>query len=386
MNTINKHELIELSAAHASPSVSIYLPTVRAGRETGQNIIRFKNLVASVEGQLQTDVYRKLDGSAAVLHDLKRLLEDSLFWHHQADGLALFAQPGRLVYFRLPVRFRELAVVTRRFHLKPLMPLLYSSGIFFILALSGGWVQVFQGTRERVHEIEFEDLPQPPGKHIEEEVQKAEVGSHTRTPSHHGRRDAGFYGPGQTEASARRRFGPYLKRLARAVDKRLEPHDAPLVVAGPEHFIPIYRDFNTYPHLMEQFVTGHPAGLAEQELHRRSWEIVRPHFEHKVEAAIGRYQELRGRNNSLATDDLETAIIGAYNSRVETLFVPVGVQLWGAYDRDHNRPVLHEQHHPDDQDLFDFAAIRTLLNGGMVYAVDPDAIPGGGHVAAILRF
>jgi hypothetical protein len=34
----------------------------------------------------------------------------------------------------------------------------------------------------------------------------------------------------------------------------------------------------------------------------------------------------------------------------------------------------------------DFAALHTLLNGGTVYAVAPEQVPGNAPVAAVLRY
>ena len=45
---------------------------------------------------------------------------------------------------------------------------------------------------------------------------------------------------------------------------------------------------------------------------------------------------------------------------------------------------LHEQPRPGDEDLLDFAAVQSLLNGGTVYAVAADEVPGDGNLAALL--
>lgn len=47
---------------------------------------------------------------------------------------------------------------------------------------------------------------------------------------------------------------------------------------------------------------------------------------------------------------------------------------------------LHPEPEPDDEDMLDFAAIHTLLNGGKVYAVKPDQVPNGAPAAAIFRY
>lgn len=47
---------------------------------------------------------------------------------------------------------------------------------------------------------------------------------------------------------------------------------------------------------------------------------------------------------------------------------------------------LHPEPEPDDEDLLDFAAVYTLLNGGTVYALAPEDLPTSAPAAAIFRF
>lgn len=68
------------------------------------------------------------------------------------------------------------------------------------------------------------------------------------------------------------------------------------------------------------------------------------------------------------------------------MFVAVGQQQWGRFDPQSDTVQLHEQEQPGDEDLLDFAAIHTLLNGGTVFAVQPDHVPGQSLVAAIFRY
>ncbi len=84
--------------------------------------------------------------------------------------------------------------------------------------------------------------------------------------------------------------------------------------------------------------------------------------------------------------DLEDIVRGAYHGRVEVLFVALGVQRWGFFDSATDSVRLHDTAEPGDEDLLDFAAIQTLLNGGSVYAVEPENVPDDRRVAAILRY
>ena len=68
------------------------------------------------------------------------------------------------------------------------------------------------------------------------------------------------------------------------------------------------------------------------------------------------------------------------------LFVAIGVQRWGSFDPDTDAVHWHDKAEPGDEDLLDFAAIQTFLNGGTVYAVEPENVPDDRHLAAIFRY
>jgi hypothetical protein len=60
--------------------------------------------------------------------------------------------------------------------------------------------------------------------------------------------------------------------------------------------------------------------------------------------------------------------------------------MWGEFDPDAMTVDLHPEPEPDDEDMLDFAAIHTLLNGGTVYAVEPEQVPDKALAAAIFRY
>jgi hypothetical protein len=68
------------------------------------------------------------------------------------------------------------------------------------------------------------------------------------------------------------------------------------------------------------------------------------------------------------------------------LFVAVGVQQWGIFNPGSNIVDLHSEAELGDEDLLDAAAVHTVLNGGTVYAVEPNQVPDGVQIAAIFRF
>jgi len=78
--------------------------------------------------------------------------------------------------------------------------------------------------------------------------------------------------------------------------------------------------------------------------------------------------------------------MAAHHGRVDVLFVALGIQVWGAIDLSTNTVHEHEDHEPGDEDLLDLAAIQTILNGGIVYAVEPEQVPDHAPLAAVFRY
>jgi hypothetical protein len=93
MDVIRRTDLERLALRGAGPSVSLFLPTHRAGPEVQQAPIRLKNLLREATRALQADGV-KAPMVHAVLAPLQRLVNDGLFWQYQSDGLALSSRPG----------------------------------------------------------------------------------------------------------------------------------------------------------------------------------------------------------------------------------------------------------------------------------------------------
>ena len=119
----------KLSVHTGKPCVSLFMPAFRAGRDTEQNPIRFKNLVKEAENRLSASGIRPAE-IQDLLKTARSLVDDPLFWQRQGDGLAVFLTEGLTKMYRLPVAFHESAVTGRRFNLTPLLPYFAGEGRF----------------------------------------------------------------------------------------------------------------------------------------------------------------------------------------------------------------------------------------------------------------
>ncbi len=369
--------------------VSIFMPTIRtAGPEIEQEPIRLKNLLKSAEESL-VDLGMRHSKALELLQPVQEL-DTSDFWLHQSDGLAIFYSPGVFRYYRLPLHFEELVVVSNHFHIKPLLPLLTSNGQFYVLALSQKDIRLLQCTRDRATEIDLKHVLPNLAEVLKFEKPERQVQSHLGTPgAASGRRGSRggatiFHGHGAGDEDEKENLRLYCHRVDEALQPLLHGDRTPLVLAAVEYLLPIYQEANTYPCLLDTAVTGNPEMLSAAELREQAWVIVQPYFLQAQQAAADRYRQLAGTGQT--SKDVREIVSAAYYQRVDCLFVAIGLQQWGTFEPDTNTVELHASAEPGDEDLLDFAATHTFLNGGIVYAVETENLPDESHLAAIFRY
>ena len=106
MDVLNKTELEQLMLNKQQNCVSIYLPTHQTGAEIQQDPIRLKNQLKEAEILLSAQGV-STRGVQTMLEPASTLLQDSGFWQHQSDGLAIFLSSNGVRLFRLPLNFPD---------------------------------------------------------------------------------------------------------------------------------------------------------------------------------------------------------------------------------------------------------------------------------------
>jgi hypothetical protein len=387
MDLLSKDDLGTLLETPSGWHVSIFMPMIQRGAETQQNPIRCKTLLRQAEEQLLANGLRPPEAQALV-QPVQQLLANRVFWQRQSHGLALFLAPHLFRAYSVPLPFDELVVVARRFHVKPLLPLVSGDGHFFVLALSQKEVRLLRGTRYSISEVELTGVPQGVAEALRyEDIEKK--GHHY--PGSQGRPAGGVsplagHGVGIEDATHEPNDAilRYFQQVDTGLRAFLRDEHAPLVLAGVGYLLPIFRRANTYPYVLEAGITGNPEGLRPEELREQAWSIVQPHFQRTEDSAAAQYRQLVGTGR--AASDINTIVTAAYDGRIDTLFVAMSVQQWGVFHAETRTVEAHQAAVAGDEDLLDVAATYTLLKRGTVYAVDPEQLPDRSPAAAILRY
>jgi hypothetical protein len=387
MSFLSEDDLKALLENGSAVSVSLYMPTYHRGSETQQNTIRFKNLIRQAEVQLQE--YGLSQAEITTFLQRAHKLDREEFWQSQNEGLVILMGQDFFRYFCLPLKFAELVVVSDRLHLKPLMPLLIGDGQYYVLSLNQQQVKVFSGSRYTLEPVAIEGLPHSLDDALQYD-ETAKAGQFRISTSKGGTNNSfqhagSFHGQGSPDQDdVTQDILQYFHILDRHLHEFLRGQTAPLIIAGVEYLLPIYREANTYPHLLTGGIPENVDLLPLPELHQRTWPLVEPYFAQTKAQAIEHYREMQPTGKT--STDVKEVVPAACYGRVEELFVAVGVQQWGVFDPQSSELEVHSDTQPGDEDLLNVAAIQMLLNGGKVYAVDPDYVPDAAPLAAVFRY
>lgn len=373
-------DLLRLAEIESRCCVSMYVPTHRAGRAVTEDRIRLKNQLARAARELTSlECAERPEDLLAPAHSL---LDDSAFWTHGEGGLAVLIEPQGTDMIRTVEPVEELMVVADRFHLKPLVRQSSDSFAFHILALSLNHVRLLRATRTTAEEVAVADLPRGSADTLRWDDREPQLRSHGAGRVGTGRVTAAYHGHGGSKDAHTADVDRFLLAVDRAIVGHLGTSAEPLVLAAVSELAAGYRRLSRHHHIVDDPVTGNPDGLTVGALHERAWPLVEP-----LSDGIDRADRERFLSGASQTfDSVTDAVTAAALGRVEAIFVPADVEYWGRCDLTDGSAIGHSARRPGDRDLADIAAIETLRHGGRSFVVASEDVPGGGEVAATLRF
>lgn len=381
MDHLTRNHLLTLLNRPEPPCISLYQPTHRHHPDNQQDPIRFKNLVKKVEESLR-EKYPTRDVRGLMEPFQSLMVNNSRFWNHTRDGLALLAGPGLLKVFPLQRSLPERAIVADSFHVKPLLRYLQSADRFEVLALTKDSVAVFEGNR---YALDAEDLPDD--FPIDRETGVPET--HTEPGVSVASSNFGVGGPkmyhGNTEGKDELDTEKFFRAVDRAVsDHFSKPSGRPLILAAlPEHQA-MFRKITQNPHLMAEGIASNPGAMNIEDLRKSAWKLLEPHYLTRLEKLKENFQTARARH--AGTDDLSEAAKAAIGGRIATLLVEDERILAGVIDRTTGAIKSGDLAAPEVDDMLDDLAELVLVNGGEVVVVPAERMPTPSGLAAVYRY
>jgi len=272
MDKLTDKVFSEITNAQSDYCASIYMPTYRKGQESTQSPTRLKNLVRQTRSMLEERGMKDTEIDSLV-KPAEDLYLNSMFWQKQSDGLALFLSKEHQFIYRLPIRFEEDVVIAPKFHLKPLFPLYNSLGNYKILSLSKNQIRLFEANQYDVEEINIEDLDIPLSldEALKYDVTHDHVSHHSAQP---GNRTGSSVFHGQGDEEDDKDNIKYFFQLAKEGLSKVLNDDEPLVLAGVDYILAIFRNVSNHKNICEEAIVGNPDIKSAEELHKKAFEII----------------------------------------------------------------------------------------------------------------
>lgn len=387
MKNLTMDELKRLTKVRSDCCISFYMPTHPAAASTDDQRIRYKNLLRRAE-ECARELAPKNKSLSESLAAAKRLMDNNHFWRYQSEGLTVFIAPDFFTYYRLPLQFDETFSVSGRFYIKPLLQLFMADGRFFILALSQGDIRLFSCTRHRVVQIGLKDVPTSMEESLQYDSKTSQLQFHTGTSESGapgGNRPAMFHGHGGGIDDRKDEIFRFFLDVDQGLRPILAGERAPLVLAGVEYLLPLFRKATTYSHVLDDAVTGNPEQLKPEELHSKALKSVLPELWRQQRESIARYRDIIGKGYTAA--GVRSVVPAAAHGKVDSLFVAIGEKMPGWYDPQANQVIVSDGPARGNEDLLDLAVVETIRHGGSVYALERQHMPEqDSAVAAVLRY
>lgn len=387
MDILTKKIFEELINTEQEFCVSIYIPTYRMGPDIKQNTIRFKQQIREAEDKL-FNIGLSKDEVRSILRPASDLVDETVFWQNQTEGLAVFITDGKMNYYHLPFEVKEHVAISNKFYTKPLLPLFTTDGQFNILALSKNEVRLFTATRQTVREIRMENAPRSMFDMQVDDDPRTNLLIRTSSPQ--GSSELSYNKVTQGQANEndyeKNELAKYFRAIDDALNELYKKGEIPLILAGVDYLMSIFKEMSKYPNIVDEYIKGNPEIFYGEDLKKMAWEIIEPKFLKMQELAEAKYKQYSGQKNNLSSNSLSKIVPQAYNGQIETLFIADGEVQWGKFNPNTNKVELNKEESLDNEELMDLAATLTIARGGKVYAIDPAKVPDGKSVAAVLRY
>jgi hypothetical protein len=364
--------------------ISVYMPTHRSGVKVNEmeDNIAFKNALQQITNDLKS---RNVNQTVVqkMLEPGYELLRNNIFWRYLDRGLAVFISDGYFKYVKMPDTPVSEVVINTSFLLKPLVNAMTVKEYFYLLAVSKKQAKFFRADNFGMEQLDIEELPNGVDDvvHFEEKDDQKLF----RTESGQGGKGAAFHGHGAGKPDDKENIALYLEEVDDTLwDEVLHRENVPLLLAGVEYLLPIYKSVTDYNNVWPEVITGNQEYEDHNTLYEKARKVMEPYFRERTRKALEMYgnQSATSLTSSIPAD----IISAAHYSRIWHLFVIRGSHLWGTFNEMENTLQIHDTKQEGDECLIDKAVIKTILNGGDVHFVSREDMPGDSDMAAVMRY
>jgi hypothetical protein len=317
---------------------------------------RLKNAVHGIQKHLQTNEdHQSATALLDPVQEAARTMEAGNVW-----GKALLLLRSAKVFqgYWLRECRNEILQVGDHFNLRPLLAAVAREQRFHLLAISRKHVRLFHCT---MFQAEEDKLHASFPANMQDWMNARQPDHVLENRSAGGPSTGSMKGVMFGTSTGREKGGEYVKHFFKEVDRGvhavLRDDPSPLVLAGVEEELAVYRSGNTWPNLFPEEVHGSPDGLTTQDLVGQARSLLS-----RAPSAPLRKVFAELERHPVSWDEKEIPGM-AREGRIEDLLIPEDAE----------------------DERLDRAALETLRHGGRVFAIASAEMPRRVPAMAALR-
>ncbi len=364
--------LDSLASKHSTLAVTIYLPMHKGGKEQNEHLAQ-ANLKRSIKEvhQILTNYQLSKAEINSYLKPIEGLIANVDLWRNPSDGLAVFLDQNGVNYYTFPIAFETKTYVSNHFYLKPLLPLYYDDGVYFLLELSADYVKLYECSKYGYKDLNIENfapnqLEKAVGTDYKEKMLQFRTGHTAHTTG-------SFHGYGEGKDDYKKELITFFRAIDAGVKKIITNKKAPLLLACTDQLYPLYKEASLYPNLYKKHLSGDPEFKNKTVMHQESLKLMQDYFNTTKKTKIDIFTELY--NTPKVSYNPSQIISAAIHGKIDTLFVKKRTDLFGIYNNVDNSVRLDESKENTNTSLLNLACMQTYLQGGNVFELEPEDMP-----------
>ena len=370
-------------AERDAPLVSMYLTTQQGWPEAQQNRIRFKNLRADVEKAIERCYDKRefrgmLDALAIIEEQFEQ--DDAGMLGPLRQGLAVLANKGAVSVYRLDYPVETFALVADGYHIKPLVKNFQYGSHYYVMALSYDGFDVYRGDFSTLEELDHPDgiVTRFAELFDDYDVSLSEIGNRYKGGSR------SYFGYDEKSQVIEKETVEHFRYAAEVMKDFMAGRRCPLVLAGLPRHQEVFRSLAHIPCLLERGIEKTFGSMDKKEQLAAVGAIIDELQREQIERLVARFCDAQAAGK--ASSDVNDITLALVERKVETLLVQKDGVIDGDVDVESGFLRRHGEACVRSDDLTDDFAQATYLQGGDVYVLEKDQMPGDTGVAALYRY
>jgi hypothetical protein len=383
---LNKNIIQDLVGA-AGPCVTLLLPPYKPG-EPG------KPAAALLKRDLQ-EAAKNLTARRIAEPLIAELLEPLHQLSHEKESMAgwssprvIFRSAGVFRQFELPVAPSPAPACTVGdcFSIRPILPSLALPATIYVLEVTKKAGALLACSFTANAEVE---LPKGTPRSLEEalgfDAPDHDLMNRSSSGPSTGAMRGVQFGTGSERETQHAHLHDFYRAIDRGVNELLRSSQAPLILAGVDEDMTIYRSINTYANLLEQGIHGSPGGgqnvpTTPAEIRRHAHQIAL--FSHERRVALEMLVAKERFAPARFSIHLDSILQASAEGRVSDLYLDEYGRHMGTFEG----KIFGGRTNWHGEDLMNVAAVETLLRGGAVHSLPSHLMPRGAVAAATFRY